>query len=554
MLRLLFESALRSLILGGAVWIALKALRVRNPRTQSAAWAAVLTIAVLMPWLMRWSAISVPVDIPAVRASQFTPVVRIITLNASQSSPAPFDWGSKLPYVYVTIAALLSLRMAAGFVLTGLLWRRATPLVELWTAGNKVRTSADITVPVTFGSTILVPQEWSGWTVEKRTAVLLHEKSHVDRRDFYLQALAGLHRAIFWFSPLSWWIARRIAVLSEAASDDAVIAQIADRPTYAEILLDFARKRQPAAGVAMARPASVSQRVERILSETTLAAKTGLAKRLVLFATIAPIIALVAGFSMRAQNPAPPHPSSAPPQAGNPAPPQEKNTRHASTSQIFDSDASKTEPFAIVTGDSMTMNGPMSMIGRAQKLRGTIHGKYIWFERNGKAYFITDSATIDRAEEFFAAQQELGRRQGELGELQGRLGEQQAELGEQQRNVSVPMPDYSREMEKLKEAIVNLQKEFKDSAGRDAHQSDLSDLQARLAEVQAKLANIQSQGGERQAQLGALQAQLGQRQSKLGEEQAKLGEEQGRLAREASVKMRKLLEEALQSGIAKPVE
>jgi len=52
MLSLLLESALRSLVLGGAVLIGMKALRVRNTQTQVLAWTVVLAASLLMPLLM----------------------------------------------------------------------------------------------------------------------------------------------------------------------------------------------------------------------------------------------------------------------------------------------------------------------------------------------------------------------------------------------------------------------------------------------------------------------------------------------------------------------
>ena len=42
MLALLGESALRSLLLGGVVWIGLKLLRVKNPHVHMASWTMVL--------------------------------------------------------------------------------------------------------------------------------------------------------------------------------------------------------------------------------------------------------------------------------------------------------------------------------------------------------------------------------------------------------------------------------------------------------------------------------------------------------------------------------
>jgi hypothetical protein len=42
-----------------------------------------------------------------------------------------------------------------------------------------------------------------------------------------------------WHCPLSWLLHRRIVRVAEEVSDDAAVAAIRDRASYAEVLLDF---------------------------------------------------------------------------------------------------------------------------------------------------------------------------------------------------------------------------------------------------------------------------------------------------------------------------
>ena len=86
-----------------------------------------------------------------------------------------------------------------------------------WAAGADVRVSDAVGMPVTFGSTILLPPECFEWSTGKRQAVLLHEGSHVAHGDFYVLLLAVLNRAVFWFSPLAWWQLARLADLAESS-------------------------------------------------------------------------------------------------------------------------------------------------------------------------------------------------------------------------------------------------------------------------------------------------------------------------------------------------
>src|SRR5262249_13913618 len=114
--------------------------------------------------------------------------------------------------------------------------------------------------------------------------------------DFYVLLLAALNRAVFWFSPFAWWQLRRLAELAEMISDDAAIEVLADRPSYAHILLDLAGDvRQAPVGLAMARAGTVRQRVERILAASGLPVRIGWRKQAMFVTALVPIVALCAG-------------------------------------------------------------------------------------------------------------------------------------------------------------------------------------------------------------------------------------------------------------------
>src|SRR5262249_2183948 len=138
------------------------------------------------------------------------------------------------------VAAWLLLRFLLGCALMWRVCRSAAPVCDDWAAGRDVRMHPSIAVPVTFGSTILLPPDHSDWDALQRRAVLAHEHAHVRRADFYVLALASINRALFWFNPAAWWLKSRIADLAETRSDAAAIQEIGDRTRYAEILLDLA--------------------------------------------------------------------------------------------------------------------------------------------------------------------------------------------------------------------------------------------------------------------------------------------------------------------------
>ena len=314
MLALLVEAALRSLILGGAVWGGLKVLRVRNPQVHMTSWAMVLMASLSMPALMHWITWTIPVvplppqTLEFVWASASSPpesphVLRsppslqpISTDSVRVAISDAVNWWALGTAIYALVAGVLLSRLATGIYLTWRLASAARPISERWTAALDVRVSDVVGVPVTFGSTILLPPECIKWDLLKRQAVLSHEGSHVGHGDFYVLLLASLNRAVFWFSPFAWWQLARLAELAEIISDDAALEVVEDRLSYAEILLELAGNVQRApAGLAMARACTVRRRVERILAATTAPAKMGWRRRIWTAAAITPVVVISAG-------------------------------------------------------------------------------------------------------------------------------------------------------------------------------------------------------------------------------------------------------------------
>jgi RND family efflux transporter MFP subunit len=92
-----------------------------------------------------------------------------------------------------------------------------------------------------------------------------------------VQLLSAIHRALLWYSPLSWFLHRRIVRVAEEASDDAAVAASGDRALYAEVLLDFMQgpggspvRGAGWLGVPMSRYGRPDARIHRILDGTAL--------------------------------------------------------------------------------------------------------------------------------------------------------------------------------------------------------------------------------------------------------------------------------------------
>ena len=631
-------------------------------------------------------AIDSPVQIPVIQTpnAQTLPMQRaFIPLEAEEGTLLRWmgDWVSGLTFaslgtlavfLYFAVCGVLLARMAYGLNMAIELWYAAAEFVPYPQDdpgyGLRMRFSRKVSSPVTIGSGVLLPYECLEWDAEKLRIVLAHERAHIRQGDFYLQLLAGVYSAVFWLSPLGWWLKRTLCDLGEAVSDRAGLEAAASRASYAQLLLEFAALPRPTAiGVAMARSNNLSHRIERLLNETSFRrAFAGTRLRLLLAVFLVPVALFVGMAKLRVEAaqvapPAPAAPVAAPSPAAAPAAPQaaapaaapapassdaeaggppepamppapealpappaaapsadmvppaapevappapavpsmpsaeamppapahytriyassgnsyavladgqqdsDTNTntnvnvsgKHRSTSNgkgYSYSYSSDGDSWALITDASqrVTFSGDWHDSTREsiEKARKLSNGKFLWFKRDGKSYFIDDASILGQIEEMQKPIEELGRQQEVLGKQQEELGRQQEALGKKQEEASVPTPDISKEMAELNEAVAKLNAK----KGGTVNQDQIADIEGKIGDIQGKLGELQGEVGEKQGELGEEQGKLGEQQGKLGEQQGRLGEQQGRLAEQADRKVQTIISESLRNGKARPVE
>lgn len=559
-------------------------------------------------------------------------------------TPIALSLASIAGWLYLGVAVALLLRLFYGLAKALLLLFAAEPIssdaARAFPSGLSLRSSRTVSSPVTIGSAVVLPADFVEWDAEKLRIVLAHERSHIRQGDFYLQFLAGLYAALVWFSPLGWWLKRELSDLAETISDRAGLEQAASTTAYAQILLEFATAPRPAVlGVAMARPGSLSRRIERLLNDRAFRQAFAGGRRRALIAVLLVPVALFAATalvrvqaaqdaqSMPAAQPAPaaqsalqvePSPAhrsdAAPPSAGAddfdedapkvvvipslpkvvvvppiprisvvvpkipqfpaitipkivipPMPAVDRLAIDGRALALLQDDEAKAsrhgyryrysidgDSYAIIRGDhgdNTTFSGEMHT-GDIDKARKLAHGDFLWFESDGKQYFVDDPATIAQIEAMYAPIEELGKKQEELGRQQQELGKQQEALGRLQEQASVPAPDMQKEMAEIDAAMTKL----KAKMGKDITKDELGDLQNKLGDLQGRLGDLQGQIGSKQGELGAQQGRLGAQQGRLGAEQGRLGAEQGRLARDADRKIRSTIDDSLNNGKAHPVD
>jgi hypothetical protein len=617
MMLLILEAAARAfalaLITGGSLWL----LRVRNVAVQRTAWSIVLLSAFAMPALMRspWipSALQwrpeflaakveapgpspIAYTPPAVTDLRLTSVHRIDAPPIRAPRPVPSQWRftpATFFAIYCAISGLLFLRLMVGLVSAIALWRRATPEPALSTSDLRVRVSPEVSSPVTIGSGVVLPADYDHWSPEKLRAVLAHERSHVCHFDFHLQLLAGVYAALVWFSPLGWWLRRRLAVLGEVVSDQAGIAEAGTRSNYAEIVLHFAAMpRRPITGVAMASSGNITRRIEHLLNEDLYQAAFQRGRKraivvflLVAFAIFATSLVLRVPAAHAAQvAPAPPAaapeaPAAAPeaPASGSdvsapepplqtpdrPEAPPSSNVERTTTATHSERGNSYSygysddgESYALVdgSGTNMSLSGnwssdnPKREIENARRVANGNH--FFWFRHDGKSYVVTDPQVLAEVKALYAPMEELGRQQEELGKQQEALGRQQEAIGHKQEMASVSTPDLTREINELNATMKKLQS----MQGKDTTQEQLADVQEKLGDLQGRIGDLQGKIGEKQGSFGEEQGRLGEQQGKLGEQQGRLGEQQAKLAQQADKKVKVVINETLSNGKAKPVQ
>src|SRR4051812_24507183 len=137
---------------------------------------------------------------------------------------------------FVTIIYGAGLLLAAARLLVAA--RRTRRLLtnsQLFADG--IRISEDVVSPVTIGATILIPRSLVAGDL--LDAAIAHERAHVRRHDFAVNAVLQLAALPLWFHPAALLLRREIAELRELACDEEAAGQ-SSRHAYAAALVRIA--------------------------------------------------------------------------------------------------------------------------------------------------------------------------------------------------------------------------------------------------------------------------------------------------------------------------
>ena len=287
LLEALINASFEVTLLTGLAWIVLRLIRPLSAASRSFVWAATLGGALIIPLSFSilppvWSLESIAVnnsaapgpapDLPASVVREI-PVTRSHEQSQSPSNAVgPAGWSDfsdrsvehLLPIAirFAVVVWFAGVVVALGRFLAGSLWVRARAnrtshaVAADW--GQAIREAAwqldigggidvlqdDRTVSPTvwgfFKPTVFLPRS-SGWTDDRKRAVLLHEFAHIKRSDLQMLWVTQCAAAVYWFHPVVLHVASEYRMACEQACDDVVVNAGISPSDYASYLLDISR-------------------------------------------------------------------------------------------------------------------------------------------------------------------------------------------------------------------------------------------------------------------------------------------------------------------------
>jgi len=549
-------------------------------------WHAPLELPLLSPAPLEASA---PVMLPVASFATTATADAALPSIASPTTPA-LSWRSGIALSWLAVVLLQALVALRQWWLARRLLRASQALRDATLQAlcaqqarqlglrrcPRLRVSDAIDSPQVTGlwrPTVLLPAGHA-LSADEAAMAIAHELAHLRRGDLWLAWVPALAQCLFCFHPLVRWAMREYALHRESACDAQVMQHDRAAPQdYGRLLLRLGVAQPLHAGLAGASPSFHNLKRRLTMLQQTVNQPPSRTRGWLLVALIAlvgvlPYRVTATGADNTPATPAStqasllPPPPPAPPAAPLPAvpavpavppapPPPPAPPLDASGLRVhyanvaIHTDAG--EGFALVDGDAAIVNGSDVDLAAAKRLQR--NGKpTMWFRRGDKAYLIDDPAYVQRAKAAYAPVDALARQQGELGGRQGALGGKQGALGAQQGMLGAQQGQLAGQ----RAMLANQQAMLAAPSGQRDHAAEMQANRAKLESNEQELDRQQEKLSQQQSALGRQQAELGKQQEALGAQQEALGKHQQEASSQASQQIRKLLDEAIAKGVAKP--
>src|SRR5579863_2519542 len=275
----------------------------------------------------------------AVTLASFWPHSAAVTIvssapRVSVPPPVPFTWPERAPsgapstmnwivLSWMLGATLLSFRSLMGWIAAMRLKRSGTCAADVaWRErlaqlGERIRVSRPVTllescltdVPVVAGflrPVILVPAAlFTGFPPDQLELILIHELAHIRRCDYLVNLFQSMVEDVLFYHPAVWWISSVMRAERENCCDDIVVAETRNARGFAAALAALEQNRWAAQEAALAANGGhLMNRVRRLLEGRDHSP----AIAPVFFASLLPVVLVIAASASHAQSVAAPPP------------------------------------------------------------------------------------------------------------------------------------------------------------------------------------------------------------------------------------------------------
>ena len=261
-----------------AAWAVCKLLRRAHAPSRLLCW---LWLAVGLQFVLSWG---IPLSLPRPQNTQLAAVadtvqelgeLPLVAPPPAVSAPAAaLPWYARLtPWhalaaVWAVGVAVLAVRGIVGYI------KLKCHVALACKTSDGCYSGACVTAPFTLGilrPRVYLPDDLQGTA---RRAVLLHEQTHIRRRDPLTKPLFYAVACLHWFNPLAWLAFCTFERDMEAACDEAAVRgrPLPERNAYCESLLHFAVQGRSIPGSLAFGQGSVKERIVHLLHYRRLGA------------------------------------------------------------------------------------------------------------------------------------------------------------------------------------------------------------------------------------------------------------------------------------------
>lgn len=263
--------------------LALRLLRLHEPRAKLAALHGTLVAIILLPFVQPW-----PPDEPSLAAPSDIAMDAAQIAGPAEAMAAPAAARQIEPALAVVMLIASGIVIRLTWLFYGIVrlarFSRSSPKVKTpevaWPLESELAVSPrylQLTAARcawTFGfirPTVALPAGFDALVPAFQRSVICHELVHVKRRDMTIAFLEELAVAALWFHPWIWLVRARIRVTREQVVDRRVIALLGNAEEYVRCLVDMSghdlAPHFSQTGAGMLRPRELRARVDAIFEE-----------------------------------------------------------------------------------------------------------------------------------------------------------------------------------------------------------------------------------------------------------------------------------------------